>query len=160
MFGRFERQASEQIPLAISRTEWSACSARATRPDSVSASARGVLSSCLARVNSTISANQSGFGAAIFNGSNGALTLNNDTVSDNPGIGTWNFGRMDIGNSIFRVADPLHDRNFDSFYGTVTSRGYNLSNDAAGGDARHEDVDGLGKAEQNRPDREAIGGGL
>ncbi len=82
--------------------------------------------------NSTLTGNNCNFGAAILNDSDAALTLNNDTVSYNMGVGVWNVGRIEVGNCIFKTSGFAE--NFQSFFGEVISHGYNLSSDAAGGD--------------------------
>lgn len=79
--------------------------------------------------NSTISGNSSPGGAGIYATGNSTLSLNNDTISDNTGIGVLNHGRLNVANCIFRAAVSGQ-----SLQGVpITSGGFNLSSDAAGG---------------------------
>lgn len=84
--------------------------------------------------NSTFSGNQSyHIGGGIYNDVGATLTVNNSTFSDNIDASNagaiFNVGAMTIGSTI------LNGRygNLYSYYGTVTSLGYNLSSDAASG---------------------------
>jgi len=84
--------------------------------------------------NSTFSGNAaSAYGGACFNG--GTLQIANSTLSDNSasiGGGILVFGPLQIGNTILNRGDS--GANIDSFGEvTVTSLGYNLSSDDAGG---------------------------
>jgi hypothetical protein len=91
--------------------------------------------------NSTISGNVASYGGGIFNG--GMLTIHNSTISDNFvfssaasgfGGGIYNDGastRLEIGNSILKTGSS--GENILNNGGTVTSAGYNLSNDNTGG---------------------------
>ncbi len=96
--------------------------------------------------NSTLSANTatgglgasigSGLGGAIFNES-AALTIANSTLSDNSasaGGGMYNHGSgatLDIGNTLLEAGTS--GGTVANTAGTVTSHGYNLSTDGAGG---------------------------
>ena len=84
--------------------------------------------------NSTLSGNAaSAYGGACFNG--GTLQIANSTLSGNSasiGGGILVFGPLQIGNTILNRGDS--GANIDSFGEvTVTSLGYNLSSDDAGG---------------------------
>ena len=84
--------------------------------------------------NSTLSGNTaSAYGGACFNG--GTMHIVNSTLSDNSasiGGGILVFGPLQIGNTILNGGDS--GANIDSFGEvTVTTLGYNLSSDDAGG---------------------------
>jgi hypothetical protein len=97
-------------------------------------------SATLTVTNSTVSDNWAaapyvrGSGGGIYNGW-GTLTMSNCTFSENwaenLGGGVYNGGTATIGNTIFKTGGRGGE-NIVSF-GTVTSNGYNLSNDGAGG---------------------------
>jgi hypothetical protein len=103
----------------------------------ISNNGTGAGSATLVVVNSTLSGNsayQFG-GGAIDNdtsdSASGEVTLTNSTLSGNSGgAGIVSFGPMAIGNTIFRA--DASEYNIDAGSG-VTSLGYNLSNDNAGG---------------------------
>jgi hypothetical protein len=92
--------------------------------------------------NSTISGNsvsgrdfkEPGLGGGIY--AVGTVTISNSTLSDNlvlnygNGGCIWNGETVEIGNTILNSGQP--DNIFSSF-GTVTSKGYNLSSDNGGG---------------------------
>jgi hypothetical protein len=91
--------------------------------------------------NSTFSGNSAFAGGGIhINGNSGSatLTINNSTVSGNSatfffGGGISNdHGTLTIGDTILKTG--ASGQNIRNFGGTVTSLGYNLSSDAAGGD--------------------------
>lgn len=89
--------------------------------------------------NSTISGNraifkQSGLGGGIFNGE--ILIITNSTITDNSADGQGGginaaSGTLEIGNTILNAG--AQGANIYSSPGMVTSRGYNLSSDNAGG---------------------------
>ncbi|HUJ11119.1 MAG TPA: choice-of-anchor Q domain-containing protein [Verrucomicrobiae bacterium] len=86
------------------------------------------ISAVLVVSNSTLSANGSTYGGVIGNepfGGTAKVGVVNCTISDSGGI--YNFGILEIGNTILKPAGLANS-------GTVTSLGYNLSSDAAGGD--------------------------
>ncbi|SRR6266496_4171175 len=92
--------------------------------------------------NSTISGNAAGFvGGGIFNiGYNGSatLTINSSTLSDNSA--TVEAGGIANQIAVLYLTDTILNTgtsgaNIVNYDGTVTSLGYNLSSDAAGGDA-------------------------
>jgi fibronectin-binding autotransporter adhesin len=96
--------------------------------------------------NGTVSGNTCDFPVfcdnAIFNGNSigtiARLTVSNSTMSNNWGISLLNGGDGD-GNAIVDIANTILNAEasggaIQNFFGTVTSHGYNLSSDAAGGD--------------------------
>jgi CSLREA domain-containing protein len=90
--------------------------------------------------NSTFSSNTSnGGGGGVRNvGSTGTATITNSTFSGNSagsggGINTSSSGTVNIGNTILKKG--ASGPNIVNSFGTVNSQGYNLSDDAAGGDA-------------------------
>ena len=90
--------------------------------------------SVLTIVNSTISGNSArDLGAGIFN--NGPLTITNSTISDNQTDGKAgsidNFGSLQIASTILKAGSS--GATIVSGSGTITSHGYNLSNDDGGG---------------------------
>jgi CSLREA domain-containing protein len=92
-------------------------------------------SAALTVINSTISGNSASYGGGIDIAGTGNLTamLLNSTLSNNTatiaGGGVYNsFATLEIGGTIFNASS------IESFSGTITSDGYNLSSDAAGGD--------------------------
>jgi hypothetical protein len=90
--------------------------------------------------NSTFSGNSAFVGGIHINGNSGSatLTINNSTVSGNSatflgGGGISNdHGTLTIGDTILKTG--ASGQSIRNFGGTVTSHGYNLSSDAAGGD--------------------------
>jgi hypothetical protein len=93
--------------------------------------------------NSTVSGNQAGagvfqngpgLGGGIYCG--GTLTIENSTLSNNSattqGGGIYNGGSVGIGNTILNTAGASGANIFNNG-GTITSAGYNLSNDDGGG---------------------------
>jgi parallel beta helix pectate lyase-like protein len=90
--------------------------------------------------NSTFSGNSAFVGGGIhINGNSGSatLTINNSTVSGNSANGTGggisnDHGTLTIGDTILKTG--ASGQSIRNFGGTVTSHGYNLSSDAAGGD--------------------------
>jgi hypothetical protein len=95
-------------------------------------------SATLTITNSTISGNSAiGSGGGIRN--DGSATISNSTISGNSagfhGGGIFNSGgaTLMISNSILNTSGASGSNIFNNF-GTVTSLGYNLSSDAAGGD--------------------------
>lgn len=89
----------------------------------------------LAVVSCTFSDNSAQFGGAIFN--EGSFLIAGSTLSGNSasydGGGVYNtVGHLEIGNTILKASVS---GGTIANEGTVTSRGYNVSSDAAGGDA-------------------------
>ena len=92
-------------------------------------------------INTTLSGNSTGSrGGGIRNGSglggggSTALTLISSTLSGNSaslGGGIYAVGKVDIGNTILNGGSS--GSNISSYFGTVTSWGYNLSSDSGGG---------------------------
>jgi hypothetical protein len=114
----------------------------------------GGATATLELINTTVSGNSAGFGGAILIESfglgdtlvgTGKVIVRNSTISGNAadfggGIFTWGsnaefgIGSLDIANSIINAGGS--GENLVAYEdGTVTSQGYNLSSDAAGGDA-------------------------
>jgi hypothetical protein len=95
-------------------------------------------SATLTVTNSTISGNSAGsYGGGMYN-DHATLTLNNSTLSGNwatssSGGGIYNAmsATLKIGNSILNAG--ASSENIANFSGTITSLGYNLSNDSGGG---------------------------
>jgi predicted outer membrane repeat protein len=85
--------------------------------------------------NSTISGNSAGTsGGAIFNNTSGYLQIDNNTFSDNSadsGGGIYTVSGVDVSNTIFNGG--ASGENLFNNGGTITSYGYNLSSDGAGG---------------------------
>ena len=90
---------------------------------------------------STLSGNSAGAGGAIYNWQGSTLTITNSTLSGNFCNAYWGHGgaiyyqggALTIGNTIFQ-AGPVGDNIYHSHGpATVTSLGYNLSSDSAGG---------------------------
>jgi hypothetical protein len=91
--------------------------------------------------NSTLSGNianggagQPGLGGGIINGGLEPLLVSNSTLSGNSaddGGAIWNNGTLEIGNTILNTGKTGSNLFNDS--GTVTSHGYNLSDDDGGG---------------------------
>jgi len=80
--------------------------------------------------NSTLSGN---FGNGIFNDGTATITIANSTLSDNTAINISMFaGSLSIGNTILKAAATGINLNIGK-PATVTSLGYNLSSDDAGG---------------------------
>ena len=95
-------------------------------------------SATLSVANSTLSGNSSGGGGggAIDNdatvGGSAPTTVSNSTLSGNSGVGgIYNNGALTLGNTIFRTG--VGGNIFNDVTGSVTSLGYNLSNDGGGG---------------------------
>jgi hypothetical protein len=89
--------------------------------------------------NSSISGNMGFIGGGIFNGVTASLTILNSTLSNNSGsIGGAIYNQVvattTIGSSILNTGGSSGDNIYNNF-GTVISSGFNLSNDAAGGDS-------------------------
>jgi len=99
-------------------------------------------SATLSVIASTLSGNSAGSGGGIFNdgqdSGSAKLTVSASTFSGNSassGGGIFNYGRagsatLEIGDTILKAGSGA---NIVDFSGTVTSRGYNLSSDGAGG---------------------------
>ena len=90
--------------------------------------------------NSTVSGNSAGTDAGgIYNdgysGGNATLTIANSTLSGNVGGGIRNYGYL--GSATVEIGDTILNTglraNIGNSYGTVSSLGYNLSNDNGGG---------------------------
>jgi len=89
--------------------------------------------------NSTISGNTGFIGGGIFNGVTASLIIQNSTFSNNSGgIGGAIFNNgvatTTIGSSILNTGGSFGENIYNNS-GTVISLGFNLSNDAAGGDS-------------------------
>ena len=82
-------------------------------------------------INSTLSGNMAGTGSGSFN--IGTMTITNTTFSDNPSSfgGVFNSGTVEIGDAILNMG--ASGANIVNKGGTVTSLGYNVSNDDGGG---------------------------
>lgn len=84
--------------------------------------------------NSTLSGNSGqSVGGAVFN-DKGTMQVTNSTISNNSGFsggGILNLGTLEIGNTILKTG--ASGGNILNKSGTVTSLGYNLSNDDGGG---------------------------
>jgi predicted outer membrane repeat protein len=100
-----------------------------------SANAGGALHSggALTLTNSTFSGNSAGFGGAIVN--DGPLTITNGTFSDNSAVNEggalYNFGAVTIAASILAGNGAVAGPNCFNGFGTLTSQGSNLSDDAS-----------------------------
>jgi hypothetical protein len=85
--------------------------------------------------NSTVSGNSAGTsGGAIFNNTSGYVRINNGTFSGNSGDsggGIYSVSHVEVSNTIFNAG--VSGENIFNNGGTVTSYGYNLSSDDAGG---------------------------
>ena len=98
----------------------------------------GILSfnATLTITNSTLSGNSAGRNGGGIWSRAATLTIHNSTLSGNSatnaGGGIWNLGTLEIGNTILKAGTSGDNILF--FDGIVTSDGYNLSSDAAGGD--------------------------
>jgi predicted outer membrane repeat protein len=87
--------------------------------------------------NSTFSGNSADAGGGIYNWSGAMLTITNSTFSGNSAVhdggAIYNGGTLKIGNTILNAGSSgANIYNVDQL-GTVTSLGYNLSSDNAGG---------------------------
>jgi hypothetical protein len=106
-------------------------------PEAVS-SAGGTITNCTISGNSVFGSpvKGPGLGGAIY--AVGTLTISNSTFSDNSilfygnGGGICNGGTLEIGNTILNTAEAPGENIFNNG-GTITSAGYNLSNDDGGG---------------------------
>src|SRR5207237_210897 len=104
----------------------------------------GIAGGSLTIIDSTISGNSvfgspakgPGLGGGIY--AAGTVTISNSTFSDNyilfygNGAGICNGGTLEIGNTILN-ADGAYGQNIFNNAGTITSAGYNISNDDGGG---------------------------
>ncbi len=98
-------------------------------------------SATLEVVNSTVSGNSADSGGGIYNdgysgGSNASLTITNSTLSGNVGGGIRNYGYFGSSATVeigYTILNTGLGANIGNSYGTVSSLGYNLSNDNGGG---------------------------
>ena len=98
----------------------------------------GIIGNCTISDNSVFGspAKGPGLGGGIY--AAGTVTISNSTFSDNyilfygNGAGICNGGTLEIGNTILN-ADGAYGQNIFNNAGTITSAGYNISNDDGGG---------------------------